>query len=249
MCVSLNQVAKSSLQARPVQKPASVDPRHRNTSTIKPAIEPTGRVLGQRAGQLAGQLAGQSLVENSKHPSTLWDRAQKTYPILRGVPMGFVVTPDEDRGVLEFFDKTEPGSPENPRPPELPFGTPGIQVFDPATKESDVLADWTSHWGVKTDPRLKRLYEKFTKSLDPEWMKKRHQSDKKDRGEKRPYQQWFDATGAPGVFRGYTFDQWDKRWNDKVYTSEQIGILDEVRKHVGYKGRPWRDRADLREGR
>jgi hypothetical protein len=49
--------------------------------------------------------------------------------------------------------------------------------------------------------------------------------------EQRPYQEWEKASGMPGYFRGYTFNQWDNP--QEMYTPQQIQMLDQVRKYLG----------------
>ena len=54
-----------------------------------------------------------------------------------------------------------------------------------------------------------------------------------DYKEQRPYQEWEKASGMPGYFRGYTFNQWPD--SSKMYTPEQLNILNAVKKYLGIK--------------
>lgn len=50
----------------------------------------------------------------------------------------------------------------------------------------------------------------------------------KNEGETGSFDDWKDRAGMPGFFRGYTFQQWPKDFNDKAYTPEQRQKLDKL---------------------
>ena len=170
----------------------------------------------------------------------LFERAKTEYPYLADKDVGFTYTPNKGRGYLEFYAPDEPGSEDFPRPKELPMGKVGIQVFNPKTRTTDILSDYVSHYGVENDPKLKSNYDSFISSLNPEQNKRLqeqyafYQKDPEYK-ETRPYEEWLKASGYPGYFRGYTFDQWPAEFNQKAYTKEQIDLLNQVRQYLGIK--------------
>jgi hypothetical protein len=166
----------------------------------------------------------------------IWQQAQKQYPYLADKNIDFAYTPGQGRGYLEFYPPGESGSPEYPRPSQLRMDRPGVQVFDPRTKPIDILADYVSHYGVNQDPFLAQRYQQFTQSLTPrqqEILRQQYQYYQNDPQfqERRPFEQWAKISGLPAYFRGYTFNQWDQP--EKMYDSQQLKMLDEVRKYLG----------------
>jgi hypothetical protein len=166
----------------------------------------------------------------------LFETAQKEYPYLSGKDIAYKYSPQQGRGFLEFYDPQETGSPEYPRPKELPLGKVGIEVFDPKTRPIDILADYVSHYGVEQDPYLTQQYQQFAGSMSPEQRQRLQQQyqyyqQHPEYKEQRPYQEWEKASGMPGYFRGYTFNQWDNP--QEMYTPQQIQMLDQVRKYLG----------------
>ena len=163
----------------------------------------------------------------------MFDKAKKDYPYLADKDISFAYTPQGGDRKLEFYAPDEPGSPESPRPTQLPMGRAGVQVFNPQVSPLDILGDYVSHHGVEQDPKLQALYQQFSGQLDPEMMKRRYQYHQQNLGETRPYEQWHKSTGLPEMFRGYTFNQWDNA--KEMYTPQQLQVLDQVRKYLGIK--------------
>ena len=168
----------------------------------------------------------------------LLETAQKEYPYLSGKDIAYKYSPQQGRGFLEFYDPQETGSPEYPRPKELPLGKVGIEVFDPKTKPIDILADYVSHYAVEQDPYLAKQYEQFSGSMGPEQRQRlqeqyQYYQQHPDYKEQRPYQEWEKASGMPAYFRGYTFNQWPD--SSKMYTPEQLNTLNAVKKYLGIK--------------
>ena len=95
----------------------------------------------------------------------MFEKARTDYPYLADKDIAYKYSPKEGRGFLEFYDPQEPGSPEYPRPKELPLGKVGIEVFDPKTKPIDILADYVSHYGVEKDPYLSERYKSKNNKL------------------------------------------------------------------------------------
>jgi hypothetical protein len=163
-----------------------------------------------------------------------FDRALQAYPYLADKDIHSVTTINpKDNRFLEFYPPDEPGSPQYPRPKELPMGKVGIQILSNKTRPIDVLADYVSHHAVNADPTLQSLYAEFEANVDPNVLRQRYEQHRKKFGEKRPYEIWKERTGLPELFRGYTFNQWDNA--EQMYTPTQLGILNRVRDYVGVK--------------
>jgi len=168
----------------------------------------------------------------------LFEKAKTDYPYLSDKDIYFKYTPNQGRGYLEFYHPDEPGSPEYPRPKELPMGKVGIEVFDPSTKPLDILADYVSHYGVESDPYLSERYQRFTQSMTPDQNKRlqeqyKYYQEHPEYKEQRAYEEWAKASGLPAYFRGYTFNQWPD--STQMYTPEQLDVLNQVRSYLGIK--------------
>ena len=170
----------------------------------------------------------------SQNDPKLLESAQKEYPYLADKNIGYAYTPSaNDKRVLEFWSPTEEGDKEYPRPAAIPMGQVGVQVISPQAKPIDILGDYVSHYGVNVDPQLQQYYQQFAQALDPQMMQNRYAYHAANLGESRPYQQWYESTGLPEMFRGYTFNQWDNA--KEMYSPQQLQILDAVRSHLGIK--------------
>ena len=168
----------------------------------------------------------------------LFDKAKTDYPYLSDKDISFKYSPNQGRGFLEFYPPDEPGSPEYPRPKELPMGRVGIEVFDPSTKPLDILADYVSHYGVESDPYLSERYQNFVKSMTPDQNQRlqeqyKYYQEHPEYKEQRAFEDWAKASGLPGYFRGYTFNQWPD--STQMYTPEQLNVLNQVRSYLGIK--------------
>lgn len=174
----------------------------------------------------------------SDQGNKLFEKAQQEYPYLANKNIAYKYSPNKGRGFLEFYDPEEIGSPEFPRPKELPLGKIGIEVFDPKTRPIDILADYVSHYGVEQDPFLVERYKQFASSMTPEQRQRLQEQYKyyqqhPEYREQRPYEEWEKISGLPGYFRGYTFNQWENP--QELYTQQQLQMLDEVRRYLGVK--------------
>jgi len=170
--------------------------------------------------------------------SLMFESAKKEYPYLADKDIAFDYAPGQGRGFLEFYSPEETGSPEYPRPKNIPLGRVGVQVFDPKTRPIDILADYVSHYGVENDPYLSERYQQFQQSFTPEQQQRLQEQyayyqQHPEYKESRPYEEWLKASGMPGYFRGYTFNQWDDAKD--MYTPEQLKTLDAVRSYLRIK--------------
>jgi hypothetical protein len=157
----------------------------------------------------------------------LFETAQKEYPYLQGKDVAFKYSPQQNpEYMLEFY-----------KGGDLPEWAKGrqtaIEVFNPKTTPLDILGDYVSHYGVETDPKLQQLYQQFQSQLDPKAMQERYQYHADNFGENRPYEQWYQMTGLPEIFRGYTFNQFENA--KEMYSPEQLKTLDLVRSYLGIK--------------
>ena len=170
--------------------------------------------------------------------SLMFENAKKEYPYLADKDIAFDYAPGQGRGFLEFYSPEETGSPEYPRPQNIPLGRVGVQVFDPKTRPIDILADYVSHYGVENDPYLSERYQQFQQSFTPEQQQRLQEQyayyqQHPEYKESRPYEEWLKASGMPAYFRGYTFNQWDDAKD--MYTPEQLKILDAVQSYLRIK--------------
>jgi len=172
------------------------------------------------------------VIKTERAPDFLSD-VQSEYPYMKDKEIDILYNPKPgEQRYLEFYPPDEPGAPDMPRPSGLPMGRVGIEVFRPDVRPIDILGDYVSHYGVEADPKLQQYYQQFGQSLEPEMMRRRYQFHQKQLGEQRPYEQWYEKSGLPEMFRGYTFNQWGDR-AEEMYTPQQLQILNEVRKYLG----------------
>lgn len=189
--------------------------------------------------------------------SKLFERAQQEYPYLANKDIAYLYTPSKDSRYLEFYGPEETGSPEEPRPAQLPMGKVGIQVFNPQTRTIDILGDYVSHYGVEKDPQLQTYYQQFTQAVPQDTYQKRlnetiQNLQQEIQAETNPQQKqmlmqelqnvqgnpqaWWQRAGLPEYFRGYPFKQWGTDEEARqMYNPQQLQILDQVRKYLGVK--------------
>ena len=173
--------------------------------------------------------------DNEVMGQVMFDKAQTEYPYLADKNIAFEYAPSADpkeNRLLEFYAPDEPGDPNSPKPASF-AGRPGVQVLSPQVRPIDILADYVSHYGVNTDPKLQQLYQQFSQQVDPAQMQQRYQYHQQNLGEKRPYEDWYKQTGLPEYFRGYTFNQWEKP--EEMYNPQQLQTLNLVRQYLGIK--------------
>lgn len=183
-------------------------------------------------------MATDAVDNNEVMGQVLFEKAKTDYPYLSQQDVAFKYSPQQGRGFLEFYSPDEEGSPEYPRPQELPLGKVGIEVFDPKTRPIDILADYVSHHGVEADPFLAQRYQQFISSMTPEQQQRlqeqyQYYQQHPEYKETRPFEEWSKSSGLPGYFRGYTFNQWPDA--EKLYTPEQLNVLNQVRSYLGVK--------------
>jgi len=175
-------------------------------------------------------------VVSNEGTGNILNRTKQEYPYLKDKNINVVVNPDSKiGGKLEFYDEKETGTGDTPRPQGIPLGQVGIEIKDPNVRPIDVLGDYVSHYAVYNDPKLKPLYDKFIKTIPEEQQRDRYNYAVENFGEDRPYEDWKEMSGDPGMLRGYVFDQFPKDELDKIYSPEQIELLDKIKKYLGIK--------------
>ena len=219
----------------------TIGPKSSISSGAKLAGRDADQSLGQAPGSddiagVGGRESAADAARAAPGPDPI-GQAMRQYPILgkAGVVGKYTEPKGGDKRMLESWAAGEPGDKETPRPNELPADKHGIEVFDRAgPRPIDVLGDYVSHQGVKTDPKLKKYYEDFVGSITPEQeakLRDQYKYAQDNEGEKRTYEQWKEVTGLPAYFRGYAFKQWPENVYDKAYTPDQRSKLDEM---MGY---------------
>lgn len=178
----------------------------------------------------------------------LLERARSQYPILKSQDYGYVENFRPNAGFLEHWEPGDHGvaptsekSLDALRPKSLPMEKAGLEIRDPKTRPIDVLGDIVSHNLVKTDPTVKSAYEKLQASLTPaqqDILKDQYEHARKNEGETRSFDEWKNISGMPAFFRGYTFQQWPKEFNEKAYTPEQRTDLDNLMNYLSRDGKP-----------
>jgi hypothetical protein len=173
----------------------------------------------------------------------VFDQALAQYPLLKNAnPVGLmsINAPDGDN-LLESWQPNEQGTPDRPRPKELPVDKLGVQIYSNKTTPNDVAADIVSHSLVKTDPTLKATYDQFASSITPEqrdFLMGDYEQEVKQAtlsgGEKPPqFDQWLQQTGIPSAFRGYAFGQYDPKAQQEFgYTDQQKQLLGGVKPYL-----------------
>ena len=176
------------------------------------------------------------VTSNEVAGTTLLSKAEEQFPYLKGKNINVVVNPNSKiGGKLEFYNEEEEGAGDTPRPKEIPLGQIGIEVRDTNIRPIDVLGDYVSHYAVYNDPKLKPLYNQFIKTIPERQQRERYNYAVNNFGEDRPYKVWKEMAGDPGMFRGYVFDQFPKEEFDKIYSPDQIALLNKVKEYLGIK--------------
>ena len=166
--------------------------------------------------------------------SNILSQAEEQFPYLKGKNINVVVNPESKiGGKLEFYNEDEPGFGDTPRPEGIPMGQVGLEIRDPNVRPIDVLGDYVSHYAVYNDPKLKPLYDEFIKTIPERQQRDRYNYAVENFGEDRPYEDWKEMSGDPGMLRGYVFDQFPKDELNKIYSPEQIKLLDQIKDYLG----------------
>lgn len=184
-----------------------------------------------------GALSGAAPDATPPTPNLL-DQARAQYPILKDQDYGYTENFRPNAGFLEHWDPGDPGQAPTSdtdlsalRPKDLPMDKHGLEIRDPTTRPIDILGDIASHHLINTDPVVKKAYDDLQGSITPQqqgMLQDQYAYAQKNEGETGSYDDWKQRAGMPGFFRGYTFQQWPKEFNDTAYTQDQRDGLDKL---------------------
>lgn len=164
------------------------------------------------------------------------EQARERYPYLKDKDFDYVenLTDDKKKGYLEFWEPGDEGPPDGSvkRPEGIGIDRMGIEVRNPDTRPIDILGDYVSHEAIYSDPKIKDIYDRYLATLTDEQLRTKYEYEKKNYGEDRPFEQWAERSGKPGMFRGYTFNQFSEEEIKEAYTPEQLDILDEAKEYL-----------------
>ena len=189
--------------------------------------------------QYQSPLLQATMQKNAGYEPDLFSKAKEMYPMLNKMDIGYKEAFGRGPGYLEYWPPQEEGDPRRKRPTEFPIDKAGVEVRSRATRPEDIMADVASHNMVYNDPTIKKIYGDFEKSLTDEQKSRlkeqyvHYVTQEKDPKEKTPtYEEWYQRTGLPGWFRGYTFGQWPEEFTSKVYTDKQKKMLDKALEYL-----------------
>jgi hypothetical protein len=166
---------------------------------------------------------------------SIFEEAVRQYPILGRSGIKAVTGAPNGSNMLEYWPPGEPGDAQRPRPPGIPLGSAGVELYSDKVRPLDVLGDVVSHQLVNTDPKIGDYFAKFTGSLSNEQrgrLQEQYRYAQQNEGETRPYAEWEKAVGMPAYFRGYPFQQWPAEFNEKAYSPEQRNLLDGMMQYL-----------------
>lgn len=179
----------------------------------------------------------------------MFENAMAEYPILRQAhdrgDLFFKFTPRQGQTGLETWPPGEEGTRDSPRPNEFPIDKHGIEVYREDVPSIGILGDAVSHMLMKSDPTLQPAYRDFESSLTPHQLRiLRNEYDwtiTHGDDPNRPYEDWYEHSGLPAMFRGYLFKQWQPLpgqlqatiGGQPIYTPGQLRQFDELRKYLG----------------
>ena len=132
---------------------------------------------------------------------------------------------------------------ETERPTGLPLNKVGIGAWSSqGLTPEGLVGDYLTHHMIYNDPKLSELYKQFQSATaanpqGQEFMKELYREATQDRAmkEDRPYDKWLQSSGWPQYLRGYVSKQFNPADYAKVYSPEQIKIMDQMRQAVGLK--------------
>lgn len=192
---------------------------------------------------MAGPIGGQQTIASSSEIKplppvavpNLLQQAQQQYPVLRSVDLNYAENIKSGQGFIEYWPKGEPGSPDRPRPKNFDIDKPALEVFRKDTRPIDIAGDIVSHQLIKSDPKVKQIYEGFVSSITPKQekiLREQYEHARANEGEKRNFDAWRENTGLPAYFRGYAFKQWPQEAVKELYTQKQLDLSDDLMRYL-----------------
>jgi hypothetical protein len=167
----------------------------------------------------------------------IWRKTVESYPVMKDVDFSYKpsgVEQPEGAGIETY------GVQETYRPAHLPLGKVGIGAWSSKGLDAEgLVGDYLSHHLVYNDPKIAEMYKQFqTQTManpqSQDFLKELYR-ESQDFGEKRPYEQWLQVSGWPQYLRGYVSRQFTPENYSKVYSPEQIKLMDQMRQMVGLK--------------
>lgn len=143
------------------------------------------------------------------------------YPLLKKYLPGIAFKRSEASAgrKLEFYSQGERDSFDPSRP--------AVEVFGDEATPADLAGDVASHHLANgADPIISGYYKDFEATLSPQQksrLQDQYRWHQENTGEKRPFPQWYAATGLPAYFRGHAFNQWENA--EQMYTPDQIAMF------------------------
>jgi hypothetical protein len=145
--------------------------------------------------------------------------------------LGFEVLPGEGPGHFEFYP---PDESHNPRP-----GKPTIEI-----RNKELSGEWLErgmlgemlHYLPQVDETFRGLKDELVQSMPKsewnfafeKWQRERA------KGDRRPFDQWFDMTHSDALIRGWlTPDQADEWRKQNVYDDNMKRVLQKIQQHTG----------------
>lgn len=160
------------------------------------------------------------------------DNVYKRHPRLK--QYDFNVIPGQGPGYAEFYS---PDERDNPTP-----GRPTIEIrkqdLEGRELENVIAGDALHHMG-RADPEFKKMREQYRNSMSEEakaQQKGRYEYSQKNFGEKRPYDQWFEASGLDAPIRGHLFPDENAEFKENwPYSDPQKYVLGRMQRYLGGK--------------
>ncbi len=158
----------------------------------------------------------------------------KKYPVMAKAP--WKIGPGEKKGPkdgpIEFFHPEEGRSPHP--------GKAYLEVRDPNIKgdalKRMVFGDML-HMLPDIDPTFARVREAFKQTMTPEQKRtdiEAYQYYVTEKGETRPFEDWFEYTRLDAHLRGYLAPDERNEWKD-AFTPQQKKLLGALQKHLEKK--------------
>jgi hypothetical protein len=163
--------------------------------------------------------------------ASLIAKATKDYPFINQHNPFVFMGNDPTRDYAETWPSDEEGTPDRPRPKELPAGRVGVQVFRPNDFGPNDLAAEFLH----IDPVANETRASLRASLTPAQIERlkytsRDYQSTLDRGENedRAIQNAIDS-----ALRGYTVGQWPAEANTAMgYSPQQLHLLENLKRYM-----------------
>ena len=159
-----------------------------------------------------------------------------TYKFVDALNIKRIDTPQDGKGYAETWSAGEEGTPETPRPVELPIDQNGVQVFRPDAYDENMHAGEALH----LDPVANKYRAAILETLIPDQIDLLKQVPDYRVGNGNEQQRLQSAVDS--AIRGAVVGQWPKSEVDSFFSPEQRAALDELLQYM-HSGDPAGDRA------